>query len=70
MQRLLTVLEVAKICGVAPETVRRLTDRGSMPMPVRLGRAVRYISEGDDKTKAIRPWIDSGCPDLREVQHG
>ena len=63
-QRLLTVSEVAEICGVAPETVRRLTDRGAMPKPVRLGRAVPYPLDGSDQTKAIEPWIDAGCPDL------
>ena len=62
--KLLTVPEVAEICGIAPETVRRMTDRGAMPKPVRLGRAVRYRLEGDDETKAISPWINAGCPDL------
>ena len=64
MTRLLTVPEVAEICGVAPETVRRLTDRGAMPQPVRLGRAVRYREDGTDETKAIEPWVEAGCPDL------
>lgn len=57
-QRLLTVPDVAEICGIAPETVRRLTDRGAMPAPVRLGRAVRY------RLDEIHEWIDAGCPDL------
>ena len=57
-QRLLTVPEVAEICGVAPETVRRMTDRGAMPAPVRLGRAVRY------RLDQIESWIEAGCPDL------
>ena len=61
---LLTVPEVAEICGIASETVRRMTDRGAMPMPVRLGRSVRYRRVGDDETQAIEPWIDAGCPDL------
>ena len=56
--RLLTVPYVAEMCGVAPETVRRLTDRGAMPKPVRLGRAVRY------RLAEIESWITDGCPDL------
>ena len=57
MTRLLTVPEVAEICGVAPETVRRLTDRGAMPQPVRLGRAVRYREDGTDEPKrSNRGW--------------
>ena len=63
-QRLLSVSEVAEICGIAPETVRRLTDRGAMPKPVRLGRTVRYPLDGSDQTNAITPWIEAGCPDL------
>ena len=58
VNRLLTVPEVAEICGVASETVRRLTDRGAMPMPVRLGRSVRY------RIDEIEAWISDGCPDL------
>ena len=56
--KLLTVLEVAEICGIAPETVRRMTDRGAIPAPVRLGRAVRY------RLSDLESWIQSGCPDL------
>ena len=56
--KLLTVPEVAEICGIAPETVRRMTDRGAMPKPVRLGRAVRY------RLADLEDWIQSGCPDL------
>ena len=60
-QRLLTVSVVAEICGVAPATIRRMTDSGAMPLPVRLGRAVRY--RRDD----IMDWIDDGCPDLSKL---
>ena len=56
--KLLTVPEVAEICGIAPETVRRMTDRGAMPKPVRLGRAVRY------RLSCLENWIADGCPDL------
>lgn len=59
--KLLTVLEVAEICGIAPETVRRMTNRGAMPAPVRLGRAVRH------RLSDLESWIQSGCPDLSKV---
>lgn len=56
--QLLTVNDIAEICNIAPETVRRLTDRGAMPKPVRLGRAVRY------RANELRAWIADGCPNL------
>ena len=57
-KKLLTVPEVAEICGIASETVRRMTDRGAMPKPVRLGRAVRY------RLSDLESWINDGCRDL------
>ena len=57
-QQLLTVPDVAELCSIAPETVRRLTDRGTLPRPVRLGRAVRY------RLDEIEQWIQDNCPDL------
>lgn len=60
-KKLLTVPETAELCGISDEHVRRMTDRGAMPKPVRLGRSVRYVL-GD-----LEKWIADGCPDLREV---
>jgi len=57
-QRLLTVHDVAIICGVSSETIRRLTNRGAMPKPLKQGRAVRY------RTDEIDRWIAEDCPDL------
>ena len=57
-RRLLTAQEVAAMCGVVPDTVRRMSDRGSMPAPVRLGRAVRWRL-GD-----IDEWIADSCPGM------
>ena len=57
-KRLGTVDDVAAMCSIASETVRRLTDRGAMPKPVRLGRAVRY------RLNEIEAWISDGCPNL------
>ena len=57
-KRLGTVDDVATMCSIAAETVRRLTDRGAMPKPVRLGRAVRY------RLNEIEAWISDGCPNM------
>ena len=54
--RLLTVKEVASMCGVSPSHIYRLTDRGAIPKPVKLGSASRYRRE------EINHWIASGCP--------
>ena len=65
VKRLLAkVPAVAEICDVAPETVRRLTDRGAMPKPVRLGRSVRYRAD------EIEAWIRAGCPSCRTGRSG
>ena len=53
---LMTVPEVAETCSISVETVRRLTDSGAMPKPVRLGRAVRY------RRRELLEWIKNGCP--------
>lgn len=55
---LMTVEDVALRCHIHPDTVRRMTDRGATPKPVRLGRAVRY-REGE-----IESWISEGCPSM------
>lgn len=53
---LLKTDEVADMCKVSPETIRRLADAGAMPRPVRLGRSVRF------RRKEILNWIEKGCP--------
>ena len=58
IRKLVSVSDVGEMCDIANETVRRLTDRGAMPMPVRLGRSVRY------RLSEIETWIADGCPDL------
>lgn len=55
MAKLLTVREVAELCGVSARTIFRLSDAGKMPKPIRLGTAVRWNAE------AIQEWIASGC---------
>lgn len=56
-QQLASVSQVAEICGISAEHVRRLADRGAMPAPVRLGRSVRF------RLAEIEAWMQAGCPD-------
>ncbi len=55
MAKLLTVKEVAELCGVSTRTITRMVDAGKMPSPVRLGGAVRWNRE------ELEAWIASGC---------
>lgn len=53
---LLDVATVAKFCGCSARTVRRLSDAGRMPPPIRLGSLVRW------RRAELEAWIDAGCP--------
>ena len=53
---LMDVTAVAKLLGCSVRHVYRLADTGRMPMPLRLGRLVRW--RRDDLVK----WISAGCP--------
>ncbi len=55
MAMLLTVKEVAELCGVSTRTITRMVEAGKMPSPVRLGAAVRWNRE------EVESWIASGC---------
>ena len=56
---LLDVRGVAGLLGCSAKHVRRLTDRGAMPAPLRLGRLVRF------HRRSIVEWIGRGCPSCR-----
>jgi excisionase family DNA binding protein len=45
---LLTLRQVAEILGVCVRSVRRSIDRGELPKPVRVGRAVRMFKSDVD----------------------
>ena len=52
---LLSLEQVANILGVCVRSVRRLVDRGELPRPVRVGRAVRmFKSEVDAYLQGLR----------------
>jgi len=54
---LLTLPELAKLCGVSPRTVWGWAESGMSPPPLKISRGtVRY-----NKTTYIA-WIDAGCP--------
>lgn len=55
---LLDVIEVAKLMTCSTRHVRRLTDRGAMPAPVRIGALVRW------RRTDIEEWIADDCPNL------
>ncbi len=57
---------VAALLKVSRSFVQKLHDTGRLPMPVRLGRAVRW------RRDELLAWIDAGCPsrDSWEAQRG
>jgi len=55
---LLNVGTVARLLNCSKRTVYRLSDRGALPPPVRLGALVRWR-----KSELMR-WLASGCPSL------
>ncbi|NUQ09042.1 MAG: helix-turn-helix domain-containing protein [Phycisphaerae bacterium] len=62
---LLDVRAVAALLGDCSERhIRRLSDAGRMPPPVRLGTLVRW------KRSSLLEWIAAGCPQVRESCRG
>lgn len=54
--QLLSLQTVAKICQVDDKTIRRWIDQGRIPVPMKIGRLLRW------KQPVIADWIDNGCP--------
>lgn len=54
--RLLVIDEVAEILRVSPSQIYKLTARGQMPEPIRLGGVNRWDHQ------ALTKWIEAGCP--------
>ena len=61
---LLNVEQIAEILGCSTRHVRRLTDMGKFPSPVRLNSLVRW------PRAEIEQWIADGCPRIRTVRTG
>jgi predicted DNA-binding transcriptional regulator AlpA len=55
-RKLLSVKNVAKMCGCSVRHVYHMADTGLMPSPVKLG----FLSRWSDDV--IREWIGRGCP--------
>jgi len=54
---LLNVKHAAALLGVSPNHFRKMGDTGRLgPLPVRLGRAVRWRRE------ELEEWVKTGCP--------
>lgn len=49
--------ELAYLLGVSVRHIRRLDSCGALPVPVRIGRCVRWRSE------EIKCWLEAGAPD-------
>ena len=48
--------------------IRRLTDAGRMPAPVRLGALLRWPARTGNPLTGIHDWIAAGCPDCRSLR--
>lgn len=56
---LVDVRTVATLCGCSTRHIRRLTDAGRMPAPVRLGSLIRW------RRSDVEAWIADGCRPVR-----
>ena len=59
--KLVSAGQVAEMLGVSLRGIWRMRDGGRLPVPVTLGRLVRW-RESD-----ISAWIGAGCPDVRRT---
>lgn len=59
---LMTIDDVAELLSCSTRHVRRLTDAGCMPGPVRLGRLLRWRDRTGDPVTGLRDWLAAGCP--------
>ena len=61
---LIDVGKVAMLCGCSRRHIRRLSDCGRMPSPLRLGSILRW------RRDEIMKWIRAGCPSCRTGKGG
>jgi excisionase family DNA binding protein len=63
MQReLLTAIDAAALLGVSRAHFYRMHNAGRIPLPIRLGGAVRW------RVDELRAWIDAGMPNRQRWQ--
>ncbi len=58
---LLSVETVAMMLDCSPSHVRRMSDAGEFPKPVKVGRLTRWRED------TIAEWIKKGCKPLRKA---
>lgn len=58
---LLDVKTAAKLLAISSDHLRRLSDSGQAPQPMRLGRAVRY------RRAELEQWVAAGCPRVKPL---
>ena len=63
-ERLISVGEVAQLCGLSSRSVWRLADSGAMPRPLAIGGSRRW------KESDLRAWLASGCQPVRDNDGG
>ena len=56
MSEALSGREAAALLGVSERTWERLSSQGKTPLPVRLGRSVRW------RRQDVMAWLTAGCP--------
>lgn len=62
-KRLLSSAELAALLSVSERHMRRMWEAGRMPLPIKLGGALRWDSV------VISRWIDEGCPQHSARRH-
>lgn len=60
--KLISLSTFARLTGMSTRSLQRLRDQGKLPMPVRLGRCLRWVRREVDE------WIAAKCPDLSQGQ--
>lgn len=59
---LLDVRATSQFLDCSPRHVRRLSELGRMPQPVKIGALVRW------RRRDIERWLEAGCPAVRRGQ--
>jgi len=54
---LLKARSVSRMLGLSPSTVRRLSETGMMPLPIKVGSSVLW------RRSDLTSWIEAGSPD-------
>ena len=62
---LLDVEAVAEMLSCSTRTVRRISDSGAAPRPVKISSLCRWRARTGDPMTGILDWIENGCPNCR-----